>query len=87
MPLFKRLLKSKRSFRKEFKREIKYALKAGVGFLVAYAWRDAVLEVSKTFVREFTETTKTALTSIYAALLITLLGVIIILFSSRMLRD
>ncbi|MBM3247439.1 hypothetical protein FJZ17_02785 [Candidatus Pacearchaeota archaeon] len=82
-----RIFKTKRSFKKEFKRQIKWAIAAAVGFTIAYAWRDAVIVLTKDIVTRIAESTRAGLTSIYSALLITLIGVLIILASSRLLRD
>jgi hypothetical protein len=82
-----RILKTKRSFKKEFKRQIKYAITAAVGFTIAFAWRDAILQMLRDIVEKFTESAKSALISTYSALLITLLGVVVIIFSSKLLRD
>jgi hypothetical protein len=82
-----RILKTKRSFKKEFKRQIKWAIAAAVGFTIAYAWRDAVIVLTKDLVAKLAESTKASLTGIYSALIITIIGVLIILASSRLLRD
>ena len=81
-----RIFKAKRTFKKEFKRQIKYAIAAAVGFLIAFAWRDSIyLSVSK-LVETFEKTTQAA-SNMLTAILITIIGVLIILVSSRLLRD
>jgi len=82
-----RILKTKRSFKKEFKRQLKWAIAAAVGFTIAYAWRDAVLVSMKDIIAKLAASNQAALTSIYSALIITFIGVLIILASSRLLRD
>jgi len=82
-----KILKTKKSFRKEFKRQVKYAIAAAVGFLIAFAWRDAIYNAVYDLVRKFAEETQTAASEISTAIFITIVGVLIILISSRLLRD
>lgn len=82
-----RLLKTKRSFRKEFKRQLKYAIAAAVGFLIAFAWRDAVYNAVHEIVEKLEDSTKVMANEVSTALLITVIGVLIIIISSRILRD
>ena len=81
------MLKTKKSFRKEFKRQLRYAIAAAVGFLIVFAWRDAIIESTKNLIEKFTETTKTTLTNTYTAIVLTIIGVLIIIISSKFLRE
>lgn len=75
----------KRGFIVEFKKQIRLALTAAIGFILAYAWKDYILRViGSTFddVRLLFPTTSYLLT----ALLLTFIGVITILISSKMLN-
>lgn len=82
-----RILKTKRTFRKEFKRQLRYAIAAACGFLIAYAWREAVISSTKEIIEKITENAKIATTNTGMALIITIFGVLIILLSSRLLRE
>ena len=82
-----RILKTKKSFRKEFRRQLKYAIAAAVGFLIAFAWRDAIYNAVHEVVSKFEETTKGMTSEISTAVFITIVGVLIILISSRLLRE
>jgi len=82
-----RMLKPKKSFRKEFKRQVKYAIMAAVGFIIAFAWRDAIINSTRQIVEKFEATTKTIGVEISTSILITIVGVLIILISSRLLRE
>ena len=82
-----RILKARRTFKKEFKRQIKYAITAAVGFTIAFSWREAILNSSKEIITKFVDNAKDALVGIYTALFLTILGVIVILITSRLLRD
>ena len=37
-----RLLRTKKNFRSELKRQLRYAIAAACGFLIIFAWRDAI---------------------------------------------
>lgn len=84
------LLKIKRgrkSFKREFKRQIKYAIAAAVGFLIAFAWRDSVYNATNELIEKFTSSAQHILAEVYTSIIITIVGVLIIIASSRLLRD
>ena len=80
-------LKTRKSFRRELKRQLKYAIGAGVGLMIAYAWRETIWETAHTLVEKFIDTTKASLSDITTAVLLTIIGVIIILISAKLLKD
>jgi hypothetical protein len=82
-----RLIRTKRSFRKEFKRQLRYAIAAAVGFLIIYAWRDAILGMTKDFVEKIQRTTAVASADVVTALIISFIGVLIIIISAKLLKD
>jgi hypothetical protein len=82
-----RILKAKRTFRKEFKRQLKYAVAAACGFLIAFAWKDAIVNSTKELMERLVENAKITTTATGSALLITIIGVFVIIISSRLLRD
>jgi len=82
-----RLLKTKKSFKKEFKRQIRFALVAAVGFTIAFAWRNAIYNSAKEIVDKFSQTTHVIMTEIYTAIFITVLAVILIFLTSKLLKD
>lgn len=82
-----RLIKTKRSFRKEFKRQLRYAISAAVGFLIIFSWRDAIWNITKDFVEKIQNTTAVASTNVITAITISVIGVLIIIISSKILKD
>lgn len=82
-----RILKTKKSFRKEFKRQLKYAIAAAVGFLIAFSWREAVWDSTKGLVDKFSENLQFMTSAIFTALIITAVGVMIILLSAKLLKE
>ncbi len=82
-----RLIKTKKSFRKEFKRQLRYAIAVAVGFMIIYSWRQAIWNSTYVLVEKLTENTKNMASNIATSLIITLVGVLIILISSKLLKD
>jgi len=78
-----RLLKTKKNFRKELKRQLRYAIAAAVGFLIIYAWRESILRFTELIVVK----TQDGVSWISSALIITIIGVLIIILSSKLLKD
>ena len=78
----------KRSFRLEFKRQMRLAIMAAVGFTIAFAWREAIFNFFQNFVSRFLDLDpQHYLSQAYTALAITVAGVILIFFTSKMLKD
>lgn len=82
-----RIFSIRRSFKKEFKRQLRFAIMAAVGFLIAFAWRNAIYNSSRDIVEKFLEVANTPLTEVYTAIFITLMGVALIFLTSKFLRD
>lgn len=82
-----RILKTKKNFRSEFKRQLRYAIAAAVGVLIILVWRDAIIKSATEIVEKIQESTQITATSMTTAILITVLGVIIIVVSSKLLKD
>lgn len=72
-------------FGKEFKRQIRMAIAAAIGFLIAFAWRDYVINLAGGL---FTNLALNMpdLSRFLSSLLITLIGVIFIIISSKILE-
>lgn len=82
------ILNPKRSFKTEFKRQIRLALTAAIGFTIAFAWRNAVFDSFLSFVSRFLDVSQDHyLTEIYTALAITIFGVFLIFLTSKLLRE
>ncbi len=76
------------SFNKEFKRQIRLAVTAAIGFTIAFAWRNAIFDSFQNYVSRFLDVQREHyLSEIYTALTITLFGVILIFITSKILKD
>ena len=80
------ILNTKKSFRKEFKRQLRYAIAAAVGFMIAFSWRETIIASTKEIVERLTEASGN-IVNVYNSLFITLIGVLIIILSSKILEE
>lgn len=77
-----------RSFRKEVKKQTRLAIAAAVGFVIAYAWKEAILDTAVSYVARILDVApEHYLTHTYTALALTIIGVLIIFASSKLLHD
>lgn len=82
------ILKTRRSFRKEFKRQIRLAIIGAIGFTIAYGWKEAIFNTFQNYVSRFLEVTADHfLTKTYTALALTIAGVMTIFVTSYFLKD
>lgn len=77
----------RKSFKKEFKKQLRFAIMAAIGFTIAFAWRDAVYNSASSVVDKFTNAADFVLSEIYTAIFITIIGVVLLLFTSKILKD
>jgi xanthine/uracil/vitamin C permease (AzgA family) len=82
-----KLKRGRKSFKKELKRQLKYAIAAGVGLLIAYAWKEAIFNSAEEIIEKIVNNSKETISSISTSVLITIIGVLIILLSARLLRE
>ena len=83
-----RILETKRSFRQEFKRQIRFAITAAIGFTIAFAWRNAIFDGFESFVARLLDVQEGHyLTEVYTAIAMTVFGVFLIFLTSKMLRE
>lgn len=77
-----------RSFRKEVKRQTRLAIAAGIGFVIAFAWKEAIFEGVLNYVTRIMDVAPDHyLTETYTAIAITLIGVVALLCTSNLLKD
>ncbi len=72
-------------FKMEFKKQIRLALAAAIGFIIAFAWRDFVLRLTGDALSRFLELNPIT-SSLVLSIVVTFLGVLIILISSKILK-
>jgi hypothetical protein len=74
-------------FRKELKKEARIFIVVAVAFSVAFAWRQTIFDAALVAVNNLFTINGEIKASILASTLITLIGIIIILLSSKLLKD
>ncbi|MCX6748552.1 MAG: DUF5654 family protein [Candidatus Pacearchaeota archaeon] len=75
----------KSKFLKELKRQSRLAIAAAIGFLIAYAWKDYVLELAFNMFQDLKQLTP-IISDLLSAIFLTAIGVLLILLSSRLLE-
>ena len=75
-----------KNFKGEFRKQLRLALAAAVGFIIALAWKDFIFKLTGDFLSKFLKLN--LLTSALAiSIFLTFVGVLIILISSRILKE
>jgi len=74
-----------KSFNHEFKKQIKLAIAAAVGFIITFAWRDFILEATGDSVSKLWTLNPIA-SALVISILLTFVGVLIIVISSKLLK-
>jgi len=74
------------NFKREFRKQLRLALAAAAGFIVALAWKDFIFKATGDFLSKFLELNP--LTSAFAvSIFLTFIGVLIIWISSKLLKE
>ena len=81
-----KILKTSRSMKKEFKRQLKLAIVAAIGFTIAYAWKETILNVMQNASFNIATTFSLGSSPFFMPLLTTLLGVGIIFITSKLFK-
>lgn len=81
------LLKVKKSYKTEFKKQLRFAITAAIGFTIAYGWRNAIYNSMQQYViRVLDVLPEHYLTDVYTALALSLVGVLFIFISAWFLK-
>ncbi|HLC31136.1 MAG TPA: DUF5654 family protein [Candidatus Nanoarchaeia archaeon] len=79
--------KPHRSFKTEFKRQLRFAITAAIGFSIAFAWRNAIFDTFQTAVGRFLDLPlNNPTTEIYTALFITFVALLLLYVTSKLLK-
>ena len=74
-------------FKREFRRQIRMLITFSLGFTIAFTWRQAVFDLSKTFVGFITHIKDSATLTILTSIFVTLFAVLIIILATHILQD
>lgn len=72
-------------FIKEFRKQTRLAIAAAIGFMIAYTWKDFIIGLTKGIISELGVNLSNTF-NFLSAFLITLVGVIFLLISSKLLE-
>ncbi|MAE49342.1 hypothetical protein CMI48_00790 [Candidatus Pacearchaeota archaeon] len=75
------------SYKREFKRQLKTLILITLGFTIAFTWRQTTFDTSQSIVQFFLNLQNSTTASIVTSVFITLISLIIIWFTSHILRD
>ncbi|MEK6889420.1 MAG: DUF5654 family protein [Nanoarchaeota archaeon] len=83
-----KIFAKRRSFKLEFKRQLRLAIMAAVGFTIAFAWRKAIFSTFQNITSRLLDVSPDHyLSQTYTAITITIAGVILIFITSKLLRE
>jgi len=80
-------LRIRHKFKREFRRQLRMAISAAAGFIIAYSWKDAIFKLVETQVQKLTTMTSALHVSFVSAIVTTIIGVLIILLGSESLKE
>ena len=83
----KRAFKLGRSFKSEFRRQIRLIITVTLGFTIAFTWRQTIFDLSQDFVQFMTKIQDSALSSILTSTFITLVSIILIYIAALFLQN
>jgi len=74
------------NFKREFRKQLRLALAAAAGFIIALAWKDFIFKATGDILSKFLKLTP--ITSALAiSIVLTFIGVLIIWISSKLLKE
>jgi hypothetical protein len=82
-----RLIKTKKNFRKEFKRQLRYAMAAACGFLIIFSWKEAIWSSTTKLLERLQESTRFVTSEVLSAIILSIIAVAIIIISAKLLKE
>lgn len=82
-----KIFETKRSFRKEFKRQVRLAILAAIGFTIAFSWRETILNAMQNTSINLASSLNLGYSQIFMPLLTSFVGVLIIIITSKLLKE
>jgi hypothetical protein len=74
-------------FQRELKREVRMLIVVGIGFSIAFAWRQTTFDAALSITHAIFSIKGEVAASLTASLMITLIGLLLILLTSKYLKD
>jgi ABC-type Fe3+ transport system permease subunit len=83
----KRFIFGGEKFKKEVKHQIRLLIIITLGFTVAFTWRQTIFDSTQSLVKLITDVQSTMSLSVLSSLIITIVSLILIWITSRLLMD
>lgn len=75
------------NLRREYKKQLRFLIIVTLGFTIAFTWRQTLFDISLSFVRFITTFNSSSAESIFASVIITVVSLILIYFTSHWLNN
>lgn len=75
-----------KTFRNEFRKQIRLALAAATGFIIAFAWKDFIFRLTGNFLSKFLKLSPVT-SALAISIFLTFIGVLVILIGSKILKE
>jgi len=80
-------VKLKHRFKREFRRQLRMAIAAAAGFIIAFSWKETIIRSIERGVQKLTTMTSPFNISLTASIVTSVLGVLIIIISTQLLKE
>jgi biotin transporter BioY len=80
-------VKLKHRFKREFRRQLRMAIAAAAGFIIAFSWKETIMKLIENQVQYFTTMTSVLNVSFVSSIVISILGVLVIIISTQLLKE
>jgi len=80
-------VKLKHRFKREFRRQLRMAIAAAAGFIIAFSWKETIIRLIERSVQKLTTMTSPFNISLTASIVTSVLGVLIIIISTQLLKE
>jgi len=76
-----------KSFRKDFRKQLKTLVVVGAGFTIAFTWRQTIFDISKRIVEFVTNIKDSSVLSIATSIFTTIFSLLLVLLVIYLLKD
>ena len=76
-----------RSFKRDFRHQLKTLIVVGAGFTIAFTWRQTIFDISERAVQFFTNIRDSSVLSLATSIFTTLFSLVVVLLIIYLLKD
>jgi len=74
-------------FQRELRREVRMLIVVAIGFTIAFTWRQTIFDAALNVIQRIFSPEGAVIASVMASILITIIGIVLILFTAKFLKD